>query len=312
MKIDLHMHTNCSDGTDDWKTVLQKCEELGLKTISITDHNNVDAYFQIKNPEKYFSGKIIRGIEPACMYMGRCIELLGYGIDVNKMRELLEGIYMPRTEINKIQYERFYKKLVQGGVKFDEGVFENWDREKYYYGGCYLLSEIKKHPENKKIITDEDSWNNSIQFYRNHGAKKSSPFYVNEEDLLPSASTIYNFIKQAGGLVFIAHPLLYGEDSVPILESLVKEFQIDGVECFYGNSAKAESGDGLSLMPNSAKRYCSSHTPEQTQYLLDFCTKHNLLVSGGSDYHGHSRPHVKLGVADERAEGLVKWTEWLK
>lgn len=284
MKLDLHMHTNCSDGSDDWKEILQKAERLGLQYLSITDHNNCDVYLQIENPQAYFSGKIIPGIEPECFYFGRCIELLGYGINTKKMHALLEGLYMSGEERAKRQFARFHANLVKGGVKFSPDVLMTWDRTKHYYAGCHLHADLIKYPENKKLISNEEAWSNSIQFYRIYASNSKSPFYIDESEHYPSAATAYKLIKQAGGLVFAPHVFLYGEDSVPILESLLKEFRIDGIECFY-----------------------NSYTLEQTNFLLDFCKKHNLLVSAGSDYHGPQRPHVKLGMEEERFGELMPW-----
>lgn len=283
-KLDLHVHTNCSDGSDDWKTILQKAEEIGLQTISITDHNNCDVYFQMKNPENYFSGRIIKGIEPECFYHGRCIELLGYGIDIEKMRASLKGLYGNREEFNNRQFRKYYDVLVKAGVRFSPDVLETWDRKKHYYSSCHLLDDMKKYPENRKFVPDDESWNNSIQFFRKHMANLKSPLYIDESDYYPPTKTIYKLIKQAGGLVFIPHVFAYGEDSIPILDGLMKDFKIDGIECFY-----------------------NSYTKEQSEHLLDLCKKHKILVSAGSDYHGAGRPHVKLGVSNERLKELTGW-----
>lgn len=284
MKIDLHIHTNCSDGTDDWKTVLRKAEEAGVEYLSITDHNNADVYFQITEPEKYFSGKLIKGIEPECIYGGRCIELLGYDIDVDKTKQLLKGVYLTHEQREKLRFKRAHDVLRDNGVVMSPDVLETWDIKKHYYSGLHLHADLKKYPENRKIITDDVGWNNGIQFYRIYMGNKNCPFYVDESDCYPSAQQIYKIIRQAGGKVFIPHIFLYGEDSIPFLEGLMKEFKIDGIECFY-----------------------NSFTPEQTQFLLDYCKKHNLLVSAGSDYHGSSRPHIKIGVSDARLENLTGW-----
>ena len=63
--IDLHIHTHYSDGTENCMTVLKKCQEKNLDYISITDHNSVDAYFELEklNVKQLYSGKIICGIE---------------------------------------------------------------------------------------------------------------------------------------------------------------------------------------------------------------------------------------------------------
>ena len=85
--IDLHVHTTYSDGADSLIEVLKKAEEMELSYISITDHDNCNAYKELKNIDikKYYTGTIIPGIEIKCGYKGRLIEILGYKIDTEKM-----------------------------------------------------------------------------------------------------------------------------------------------------------------------------------------------------------------------------------
>ena len=87
--VDLHLHTNNSDGSDTVIELLQKAENAGLEIISITDHDNCFAYKELKNIDvsNYFSGKIIRGVELAAGYDGMEVELLGYGIDTDKLNK---------------------------------------------------------------------------------------------------------------------------------------------------------------------------------------------------------------------------------
>ena len=76
--IDLHIHTKYSDGADSVIEVLEKSEKLGLKYISITDHDNCKAYKELENIDikKYYRGTIIPGIEIKCSYKKRLIEIL--------------------------------------------------------------------------------------------------------------------------------------------------------------------------------------------------------------------------------------------
>ncbi len=92
-KIDLHIHTTSSDGTKTPKEVLQEAESLGLETIAITDHESVGSYHEIMANRTLFSGAIIPGIELKTICNKREIELLGYGINIAKMRELLPKYY---------------------------------------------------------------------------------------------------------------------------------------------------------------------------------------------------------------------------
>jgi hypothetical protein len=100
-----------------------------------------------------------------------------------------------------------------------------------------------------------------------------SPFFIDMDGLFPSLENIYNTIKNAGGLVFIAHIFNYGDKALGVLEHLTRNFKIDGIECYY-----------------------SKFTNEQTNYLLELCKQNDYLISGGSDYHGDNKPDIKVGT----------------
>ena len=80
-------------------------------------------------------------------------------------------------------------------------------------------------------------------------------------------------IKKAAGKAFLAHLYVYyADDHEELLNSMVSLNALDGLECYH-----------------------SLHTIDKTNYLLDYCNKHKLYASGGSDYHGKLKPNVKLG-----------------
>ena len=93
--IDLHVHTDCSDGSNTWKEILTMAEEKGVKYLSITDHNTCEAYNQMEkqNIRKYYNGKLITGVELTTKALGIVIELLGYGINTQKINEKLKQLY---------------------------------------------------------------------------------------------------------------------------------------------------------------------------------------------------------------------------
>ena len=94
--IDMHIHTNNSDGTDSVKELLEKAENLKLKYISITDHDTCRSYDELKNTDyiNVFSGTIIKGIEMKVFYNGGTIEVLGYKINTEIMSQWLNDFYM--------------------------------------------------------------------------------------------------------------------------------------------------------------------------------------------------------------------------
>lgn len=115
--VDMHIHSTHSDGTKTVEEILKKAEELGLDFIAITDHENCGAYQEIeeKNLKQYYHGTIIPGVELKAYYKGKIIDILGYGIDTNKVQQWTEGFYKERTHAKiqtkylKIRYEIFKK-----------------------------------------------------------------------------------------------------------------------------------------------------------------------------------------------------------
>ena len=270
--IDLHIHTNYSDGTDTLIDVLKKAEEKKLEYISITDHNTCMAYSELSsiNTKDYYSGKIISGIELNTKILGIPIEVLGYGIDTKKIEPVLSKTYLSSTERNKLEVKRLYEKCLESGVKLSNSFVENYNPS--IYASKYLHSELIKNEDNKKLI-DEDSWNNSINLYRKYMSNPNSLFYVDTNDILPDFETTRKIIKNAGGMIFIPHIFEYKDNSIKILNYILDTYQIDGLECFYSTFSK-----------------------EQTEYLLDICKSKNLYISGGSDYHGTYKPDVDIGI----------------
>ena len=132
--IDLHVHTTYSDGADSLIEVLKKAEEMELSYISITDHDNCNAYKELKNIDikKYYTGTIIPGIEIKCGYKGRLIEILGYKIDTEKMQDWADVYYKDKTktQLQKKYFDILYKNCKEMGLKLAEDLGNSFDPEK--------------------------------------------------------------------------------------------------------------------------------------------------------------------------------------
>ena len=262
--IDLHIHTKYSDGTDEVVEVLKKAENYKLDVISITDHNTCRAYNELETipVEKYYSGKIIKGVELNTKLLGIPIEILGYGIDKDIMNEITSKEYLTPQKRNMIEMEKIYEKCKKANIDLGENVLENYDAN--MFTSKYLHSLITKKEENKKYIDDE-TWGNSILFYRKYMSNPESLFYVDMDEYLPSLEKTMEFVREAGGLVFIPHIFEYKENSLRLLEEILENYKIDGIECYY-----------------------TTFTEEQRNHLLNICKEKNLFISGGSDYHRKS------------------------
>ena len=142
---------------------------------------------------------------------------------------------------------------------------------KYYERAIY--GELKKYPSNKEKIK-EDVWNDFSDFLRKGLNNKNSVLYITKLEFHLPIKEIVNLIHENSGIAFLAHPYQYKfEDTEEFLDRIYNEVSLDGVECFY-----------------------TTFSEEQTNYLLDFERKRNLLISGGSDYHGSNKKDIEMAV----------------
>lgn len=285
--IDLHMHTKYSDGTDDCIELLQKAEEKKLTHISITDHNTVEAYKMLEkiNEKDYYKGKIINGIELNSKALNIPIEILGYNIEYNKMAELLKTVYISPEERNRIELKRLVKKCEESGIKLDSEYIKNYDAKDFT--SKYIHKAITQNEENRGKI-DEEAWNDSKVFYRKYMSNPNTNFYVKMDDLVPDLETVIGLIRKSGGLVFLPHIFEYRDNALLILRHILENYKIDGIECYY-----------------------TTFSEEQHQYLLKLCKEKKLFISGGSDYHGHKKVNVDLGIGEGSLRIPEKILNWL-
>ena len=145
--IDLHIHTTTSDGSDEPKDILIKAQQLGLKYISITDHDSIGAYKKLKdiNHHNYFEGKIIPGCEFSAVHKGKPIEILGYGIDLDIISST--GI---------ISDDKFYerenehlKKLIEVSKNLNLKHSNDLSIKGKYFATQIFHDDLRKYPENE-------------------------------------------------------------------------------------------------------------------------------------------------------------------
>ena len=270
--IDLHIHTTYSDGSENCETILKKSQEKNLDYISITDHNTALAYEELKNKEirDLFSGKIISGIELNTKVLGVPIEILGYGINYKKINKMVEDVYIPATKRNIIEVERLYKKCINYGIKIDKNCLNRYSSN--IFASVFFHNEIIKNKENHKLISEE-AWKSSKIFYREYMSNPRTPLYVEMDDFVPDFKIASDLIRQSGGFVFIPHIYEYKDNSKVILDYILKNYNIDGIECYY-----------------------TTFSDKQHIEIIDMCKSYNLFISGGSDFHGKYKPDVDIGV----------------
>jgi predicted metal-dependent phosphoesterase TrpH len=272
--IDLHIHTDYSDGTNTVIEVLEEAQRLGLSVISIADHNTVGAYLQMKNsPEirALFSGEIIPGCELTTTYKGETIEVLGYGINVEDMNEFLKKNVLTFEQKQLKEFGLIAKRFQEIGIKFDiRNIVFNPKVESCREA---FRNEIIKYDINRKFFLHDKSMNDRSSFTRNEIYNPKSLLYVDESSLYMSLKEAIAIIHKTGGLAFLAHTYAYSPTIAEQLDEITSRYELDGLECHY-----------------------TTFTDVQTEYIEDYCNKRRLFKSGGTDYHGTNKVNHNMGV----------------
>lgn len=268
--IDLHIHTTSSDGSDEPEEILIKAQQMGLKYISITDHDSIGAYEKLKKVKisDYFKGRIIPGCEFSVAHNGKPIEVLGYGINLDIIKKM--GIVSDEKFLDR--ENEYLNKLKEVCRNLNIKYSSDLSVKSKYFATQLMHNDLRKYPENEKHFTKE-VWESLNAFYRTCVNNEESPFFLNQMKYYPTVKEAADIIKKAGGKAFLAHLYVYFADSYDeFLSSIISLNVLDGLECYH-----------------------SLHSIDKTEYLLKFCREHNLYASGGSDYHGKLKPNVKLG-----------------
>lgn len=273
--VDMHLHTLYSDGDKTVEELLKMCEERQLKYISITDHDTCEQYNDIAlNPNKIFTGKIIIGTELRCLFKGYSIEILGYNVDPIIINEWTKKHIGKKQREKRQVYtkEKLLKICDKEGLKYNINNILKSDKT-FKYSERKIYEEIILYEENCKKIGELAK---SFELFFRKGIRNpKSNFFIDPSEFTPSYSEVIDIIHNAGGKAFLAHPYAYQiSDIISFIDELRKERELDGIECFHPTS---EEDDKINILVNYAR-------------------KNNLYITGGSDYHGTLKPHIKLAI----------------
>ncbi|MFP4697979.1 MAG: PHP domain-containing protein [Eubacteriales bacterium] len=257
--VDLHVHSNNSDGTMTSTELVNYANEKGLKAIALTDHDTIIGVQEAKKAGKKCKTEIISGIELSTLYNKLDIHILGLFIDENNSTFIkkLEEFISSRHYRN----EKMIKQLNNLGLDIS-----NKDLINETGDGVITRAHFARVLLNKGYISSIEE---AFKKYIGQGC----PAYIPREKITPEKAI--NLVLSAKGIPILAHPFLYNlsDDELNSLVKKLAEKGLKGIETIY-----------------------SLHSQEQERYLRNLAKKYNLLISGGSDFHGSNKEHIDLGV----------------
>jgi len=264
VSIDLHIHTTASDGTFTPRQVISHARQLNLKAIAITDHDTVAGSKEALDSGIPPSLEFLTGVEisatPPPFYPGSgSFHLLGYSIrlDDPKLNRTLETLQEARKNRNPAIINRLNELGIS--ISLDE-VHEEAG------GGQLGRPHIAHLMVKKGVVASIDE-----AFDRFLGTGK--PAYVDKQRI--ECFTAIEIILEAGGIAVLAHPGLLDYKNDSQLDELIGKLKIAGIQ-------------GVEV-------YYSGHTPDQRLLYAELARRHDLLMTGGSDFHGAIQPEIEMG-----------------
>lgn len=260
MPIDLHVHSNKSDGSYSPTELVDYAIEKGLAAFALTDHDTIAGLDEaIDYAKKQSLCEVIPGIELSTEYEGKDIHILGLYIEHHNTHFTRYLIDFQNSR--ELRNEKMCAKLREHGINISIEQLQERFPDSVVTRGLYA----------KYMLETKQIKNMSEAFERYIG--DNSPCYIPREKVTPSQAV--SLIKSAGGIAVLAHPTLY-HMSLSRLDNLISQLVatgLDGIEALYSTYHAGEERDMKRL-----------------------AIKYQLLITGGSDFHGTTKPGLDLGV----------------
>ncbi len=258
-RIDLHLHTTHSDGSLPPAEVLARAHQAGVTALSITDHDILDGIGEAVQAAASLGIEVIPGVEISSRGADSELHILGYFIDVNDktFRKHLAQLRDSRHRRNP----QMVQKLRELGLEIT-----------YEEVRALACTDAVGRPHMARLLMEKGYVQSAKEAFDRYLAD-GKPAYVPRD--LPSPQEAVGWIRAAKGVPVLAHPLWTKQkgDAFRRLCEELKEAGLGGIEVHY-----------------------STHTAQETSQFLNLAGRLDLLVTGGSDFHGVTKPDIEVGV----------------
>ena len=257
-RIDLHIHSNASDGSCSPAEVIKMAADAGLSAVALTDHDTMNGVPEALETAQKINIECIPGIELSAVYGDREVHIVGLFLE-------------PKDPVLADRLAAFQHIREQRNLKMIE---------KMKAAGVDITMEKLRALEGDAVITRANlarylvhtGYAASIKEVFDKYLSPGMPFYVPKTGVSPEDAV--RAICDGGGVAILAHPLLYGftPSQLDTCIELLKGYGLRGIETYY-----------------------STYSPADERNMKRLADRHHLLWSGGSDFHGSVKPHIQIG-----------------
>ncbi|MDE0145986.1 MAG: PHP domain-containing protein [Nitrospira sp.] len=258
-RIDLHLHTRYSDGSLTPAEVVALAHHAGVTAMAITDHDIVDGVPHAMEAATPLGIEVIPGVELSSRLNEQELHVLGYFFDWqdSTFRDHLAQQRLSRN----VRIPQIIERLNTLGLELSE------EEVKVKAG-----SDSIGRPHVAQVLVDKGYVQDTREAFERY-LKEGAPAYVSR--MLSDTRDVIAWIRNAGGVPVLAHPTWTRCQGEPLyrLCACLKDAGLLGLEVFY-----------------------SSHNRKQTSRFLELAKRLDLLVTGGSDFHGAANPTIHVGL----------------
>ncbi len=248
--VDLHMHTNYSDGRWPAEQLIDYLVSEGFAMVSITDHDRVDTVASIQELAAQKNLPVLAGVEMSTQWHGKMGHVLCYGFDPHQnyllditqsvVQRQLENTYQVNEELRRRGYEfpRQQEVLTENGGK------------------------LRRPADNGRLLREHGyapDWQTALNIIREAGF----------QSIMADMAETVDAAHRSGAVCLIAHPGRNERNftfyDIPLLDEVRAEVPLDGIEVYH-----------------------PYNSPEMVKAYREYVQKHNLLLSTGSDSHSHA------------------------
>ena len=257
--VDLHVHSNASDGTFSPSQVVELAKNAGLDAFALTDHDTTAGVPEALEKGRDLNIEVIPGIEVSSSFDGTEIHILGLFVNSDDpvLAAMLEKMRISRDRRN----EKMLENLAADGISFtkEEICGDNPDT-------IITRAHIAHALVAKGICSGMDQ---AFKKYLQYGGR-----YCPQKEHLSPEEVVKTLISN-GAFVTLAHPFQYkfGDKKTEELIAHMADLGMKGLEVYHSSNNKLES-----------------------MKLQEMAVRHHLLPTGGSDFHGGNKPDISIGT----------------